>query len=375
MCDRVDRVSRWFDHIYFNGVRTIKYAVYFTVILLLLSGCGEDKGQSVPNQDDVVLAEKVGTMAQTQGFIELKSGWKMVRDPVHTGQYGVASDPAILRETHGLSMYYTGLDPISNRTILCLAISKDGLHWTEAQTDVRLKGMVLDGHEGAWDENLETACVIRVGQEYWLYYSGYRDQGDPIKGFPASLGLATSTDGVVFQRHGGSPLLFPKEDGFDCHAIYSPVVVKTTTGFAMVYCGHAYAGKRVGVRLLGATSSDGIHWTRCSTPVLEGETIGPWTKDGVAEPALLYHQDAWWLFFTGLNGEQRVIGVAQGPSPFGPWEIRKTPILQPSDKAFADRQLLAPSVLVDPDRIRMWLLGIRMGNEEIQVGYAELGLR
>ena len=111
----------------------------------------------------------------------------------------------------------------------------------------------------------------------------------------------------------------------------------------MVYCGHAYAGKRVGVRLLGATSRDGLSWKRLPRPVLEGAAVGEWTRDGVAEPALVRDGDSWRLFFTGLKDEERAIGAARGPSPFGPWKVEKDPILRPTPGAFADRQLLAPS--------------------------------
>ena len=102
-------------------------------------------------------------------------------------------------------MYYTGLDPESNRTVLCLATSPDGRRWTEASTDRRIKGLILAGTSGAWDENLESAFAIRAGGEVRLYYSGYRDKGDPMKGFPAALGLAVSTDGVTFRRRSATP--------------------------------------------------------------------------------------------------------------------------------------------------------------------------
>jgi hypothetical protein len=299
------------------------------------------------------------------------SAWKVSASSVFIGQYGCASDPTVLRFEQGYRMYYTGLDPESGRTVLCLAESADGLQWTEATTDKRLKGLILAGRNGEWDENLESAFVIQVGKEYRLYYSGYRDSGDPAKGFPASLGMATSTDGIRFTRRQKQPLLSPLKDSYDHHALYSPVVVKTKEGYAMVYCGHAYAGKKPGVRLLGATSADGLKWKRLPKPVLEGSAVGDWGRDGVAEPALVETETGWSLYFTGLAEENRVIGLAAGRSPFGPFQVKKEPIIEPKPGSFADRQVLAPTVLMDGGRSRMWLLGTRVGSEEISIGYAE----
>jgi hypothetical protein len=89
----------------------------------------------------------------------------------------------------------------------------------------------------------------------------------------------------------------------------------------MLYAGHCYTDCQAGwgVTMLGATSSDGLTWQKLDHPVLQGTTLGlDWTKDGVAEPALLYDNGVWYLFFTSLQGATREIGLASGPSPFWP---------------------------------------------------------
>ncbi len=297
--------------------------------------------------------------------------WSVSSEAVYSGLYGCASDPTVISVDGKLRMYYTGLDPESDRTVICVVTSIDGKSWQEIDTGHRLSGLALAGIPGQWDENIESAYVVKANGKYLMYYTGYTDKGDPLKGFPAALGIATSDDGIRFKRLGQLPALSPTMNGLDTHAIYSPVVVPYQDGFRMIYCGHAYSGPNPGVRILGATSKDGITWKKHSSAVLEGSPLLPWTKDGVGEPALLKDGDDYWLFFTGLLAEERCIGIAKGPTPFGPWEINRDPIISATDNAFANRQVLGPSVTIEAGKARMWLLGTCKDDEQIRIGYAD----
>jgi hypothetical protein len=142
-------------------------------------------------------------------------------------------------------------------------------------------------------------------------------------------------------------------------------------GWLMVYAGHAYdVGAKTGNRLLAATSPDGLTWTKEATPILEASPAQAWRSDGVAEPDLVPGPDGrWYLFFTGLQGERRVIGVASGPTPRGPWEVDPDPIVVPR-ATFEDKGVLAPSILIEGDRVRMWYLA-HGSPDYFVVGYAE----
>lgn len=303
------------------------------------------------------------------------ASWTRHAAPVFEG-HATASDPTIVREGSRLLMVATDLDVATNRTDLVAATSADGLAWQFAATDGPQAGLVLVGRDGKWDENLETPELARRGSTYLLYYCGYRDGGTPIKGFPAALGLATSTDGRHFRRVSDDPILRPTPGWYDNDAVYSPTIVNDGSGWVMLYVGHAYTkldkiGGRGGVYLLAATSPDGIAWTKRPTPVISPGGALPWMRDGAAEPALVKAPDgAWYLFFTGLSGEDRVIGVARGASPFGPWQIDPAPIVAPSDAGFDARLVLAPYVIIDGTRARLWYLGSD-DRERIRVGYAE----
>ena len=210
---------------------------------------------------------------------------------------------------------------------------------------------------------------------YLLYYSGYETEGDPAMGFPAKLTVASSTDGTHFERVSNDPILYPTPGWYDNDAVYSPAVAVAGEELVMVYAGHCYTDCRSGwgVTLLGATSSDGLTWTKLEQPVLQGTTLGlDWTKDGVGEPALLYGSDGQWhLFFTALEDATREIGLASGTTPFGPWTVLDQPILQPTPGEFDEGGVLAPFVLQEGDLLRMWYLGQTLGEQAFAIGYAE----
>jgi hypothetical protein len=141
----------------------------------------------------------------------------------------------------------------------------------------------------------------------------------------------------------------------------------------LLYTGHCYTDcvDEPGVRLLAATSSDGVAWIKRGEPVLTRSTEIAWMNEGVAEADIVYGPDgAFYLFFTGLQGEQRVIGVARGASPLGPWEINPVPIVLPTPGAFDAGGVLSPEVLIEGGKARMWYLSFTAEGYP-WIGYAE----
>lgn len=332
----------------------------------------------------------MAALAQTGGNPALVSpsdapyalSFEKLQQPVFTGQY-IASDPAIIVEDGFLRMFYTcfvvpetGFVPEDVRAGICSATSPDGLSWTEVDSgNPNTLGLVLRGIEGSWQENLEASFAIKVEGTYLLYFSGYETEGDPAMGFPAKLAVASSTDGVHFVRVSDEPILEPTPGWYDNNAIYSPAITIAGDHLVMVYAGHCYTQCDVGwgVTLLGATSGDGLTWTKLDQPVLQGQALGlDWTKDGVGEPALLFLPNGeWLLYFTSLQDATREIGLASGPTPFGPWTVVDEPILRPTPGLFDEGGVLAPFVLLENDTVRMWYLGQTLGEESFAIGYAE----
>ena len=141
----------------------------------------------------------------------------------------------------GYRLWVTGFDGMSYK--IGQGTSADGIDWTVG-TDLVFEA---DG-EGFDSKSVAQPEVHRVGETWYMWYGGYdTTNSDPG---PWRIGLATSPNGVVYERKGVSiPLA---EDGDDAWSTRDPAVIKTADGWLMVYVGLAPDGK---YRLLSATST------------------------------------------------------------------------------------------------------------------------
>lgn len=149
---------------------------------------------------------------------------------------------------------------------------------------------------------------------------------------------------ATFTRVYDHPIMTPTLTSKDRLAITSPSVVRLGGLYYMIYAGF---GLRT-VRLLGATSPDGVTWTKRAAPILEPFGGQPWMNMGVAEAELRRGSDGvFYLFFTGLGpNETRAIGVARSTGgPFGPWVVNPNPIVQRSGEF---PKAIAPSAVINP---------------------------
>jgi predicted GH43/DUF377 family glycosyl hydrolase len=124
---------------------------------------------------------------------------------------------------------------------------------------------VLDvGVPGSFDVNgVVPTCVLRVGDELRLYYTGYR-LGTPEAPYSQLLGLAISRDGgESFVRHSDCPVL----DASAAEAVTraSAHVAPVGDGFTMFYSGGSRWTERDGKQLpvynvRRLESPDGVEW-------------------------------------------------------------------------------------------------------------------
>ncbi len=199
----------------------------------------------------------------------------------------------LLRDT--FRMYYAagGRD---TKGRIALALSTDGIHWTKYGSATPVFGPDSTG----WDSHfLDTPDILYDGQ-FKLYYFGDSDN-DPPGG---AIGLAVSSDGVSWSRVGTSPVLSPGADGdWDGLFLESPTVLyDPSSGLYFMYFSGADTTWRV--RIGGATSPDGIHWTKMpENPVLTPGGASDWDGFAVATPTVLKRDTLFEMWYCGASVE------------------------------------------------------------------------
>ncbi len=122
-------------------------------------------------------------------------------------------------------------------------------------------------------------------------------------------GFAAVNAGRVFKnwhRLSNQPLLSPRGTSWESAGTFNPAVVVHDGKFVMLYRAQdAHGTSRLGY----AESSDGIHFTRRTDPVLSPET--EYEKDGgVEDPRLVKIGDTYYLTYTGYNKKDAQLCLA-----------------------------------------------------------------
>lgn len=173
--------------------------------------------------------------------------------------------PQVRRFPEGVwRMYYHSLDPERMVFVVCVAESHDGLTWIK-------RGEVLGpGEPGGFDALGIGTRHLLLHQNRWLmFYEGVGEGGY------RSIGLATSEDGLRWQRQAGSEpdgsiLAHAAKDSgcWDAFAVGTPRVVPLPDGsFRLYYVGAnetptGFADELAMVQQIGVAFSDGANFQR-----------------------------------------------------------------------------------------------------------------
>lgn len=311
------------------------------------------------------------------------SGFTKTSIPVWEG-FTVAGDPSVIRDGNMLYMYYTTFNPDDSdgNVEISVVVSEDGISWDYAPIDPvgteNPETVALESNPDGWDCILETNDVIKIGDEFFIYYSGYEPENSSSIGIArAEIGVARSTDGFKFERFLDEPVLARSTNGNDNTALFSPTVVEFEGIFYMVYTGWCLPEDNCEVdvpafQLLGATSEDGINWVKREEPVLSGDDIDFEFVEAVFEASLIEGPDGFfYLFFTADDEESNAtFGVARSENPFGPWDVFSEPVILPDAPVDLD-EIVAPDVVIENDEFRMWYSAVLGDFDDFQINYAE----
>ena len=158
--------------------------------------------------------------------------------------------PHVLKTDDGYRMYYSGFGEDGSMQV-GLALSEDGIRWekyddpntTEAPY-AESDPVLYQGEDGDWDDGgVERPRVIETPDGWVMLYRSPQHGTDP-----ARLGLATSEDGIVWEKYGTDAIIAPDSvpNGIslwffsllyenDTFYLYLEALVRPNTGLSHIF--------------------------------------------------------------------------------------------------------------------------------------------
>jgi len=197
--------------------------------------------------------------------------------------------PKVIEDATGFKMYYTCV----RNEIYCIgmATSSDGKTWTKYPSNPVLTA----GVSGSWDDVNVAFCSVVFdstksdSSRYMMWFGGGQ-------GAATNIGLATSSDGIVWTEYSGNPVFIPGISGWDRVAVFEPAILKVNGYYHMFYLGNHGGTNSVG----WAYSPDGMNWTRGDTlPVL---TAGGQWEQQIGDIDVKFINNKFHMWYSGYSG-------------------------------------------------------------------------
>jgi len=300
--------------------------VHFPLLFLLLTGCGRYADFTLP------APEPSGPRAPFT--------WEANPEPViPRGDSSDVLNPSVVRFQGAYWNFYSEFDGQTHAWHTAAATSSVGIAWTKL-------GRVLSPQAPEGSYIAANGSALVAGDEILYWYE---------IGYPLRISLARSRDGKNWTRQGDAVVPLGPRGSFDERAVADPYVIRAGGNFYMFYLGQDRARRQnLGI----ARSSDGVVWEKLRTnPVLEPGGPGTFDENGVGEPAVWTSGGQWWMLYRGRDKkEQRRLGLARSTDGVR-WE--RVPNFIASGSNTWDSQVVCdPSIEQMPDgSIRVWFGG------------------
>ena len=320
--------------------------------LLLLAGCNAYSDFTLPK-----LEPKAGTVrwqwdVRPEPVLSRGSAWDSVD----------ALNPSVVRVAGEYVNVYSGYDGRAWHT--GIARSHDGLAWTR-------KNKVLSPDPATWEGDYiaSNGSALVVDGKWMYWYQGGR---------VPRIGLAISSDGRTWRKHGPPVLETGPRGSWDERGVADPYVIRVGDAFYMYYLGQDRARRQ---RLGVARSQDGVQWQKVrSGPILELGELGAFDETGLGEPAIWQEQGSYWMLYTARDPrEYRRIGLARSQDGVRWQRVTTEPVLA-GGQPWNAKVVCDPTVLpADDGGVHVWFGGGDRAepaeNLNGQIGYARLRLR
>src|ERR1700694_94462 len=219
---------------------------------------------------------------------------------------GGVEDPRLVKFGDTYYLTYTGYNKKDAQ--LCLATSKDLLHWGR-------QGVILPAYKGNWNVGWTKSGAIvpeKVNGKYWMYFLGTSaDKND-------QMGLADSTDLIRWTEATNVPVLPRRAGRFDSRVVDpGPPPILTKDGIVLVYnAADDQLIYRTAVAVFDRRDPRKVVW-RSDQPDFVPEK--DWEKVGQVPNVVfgegIVRQGNRYLFYYG--GADKYVGVAEVPVILG----------------------------------------------------------
>lgn len=167
-------------------------------------------------------------------------------------------------------MYYSGIDACNCEIAIGLATSTDGIEWTKYDGNP-----ILTRSQSGWDSSyVRNPKVRNNGSTYFMYYTGSDVKPIWSTSYADQIGMATSSDGIVFSKHAANPIVPRGDSGSwdDAFTEAGSIVVVGGTQYLFYTGARDHPSPSMGGL---AISNDGVTWSKYhGNPILVGDTSG-----------------------------------------------------------------------------------------------------
>jgi predicted GH43/DUF377 family glycosyl hydrolase len=243
------------------------------------------------------------------GYAESVDGLHFNRHPVPVlspeAEYekdGGVEDPRLVKFGDTFYLTYTGYNKKDAQ--LCLATSKDLLHWQR-------QGVILQAYKGHWNVGWTKSGAIvpeKIDGKYWMYFLGTSaDKTD-------QMGLAYSSDLIHWTEATDTPVLPRRAGQFDSRVVEpGPPPIVTKDGIILIYnAADDHLVYRTAIAVFDRRDPRAVLW-RSEEPVFFPET--DWEKVGQVPNVVfvegMARKNNRYLFYYGAA--DKYVGVVEVP--------------------------------------------------------------
>ena len=210
---------------------------------------------------------RIGYAESTDGLHFTRRPQPVLSPETDYEKNGGVEDPRLQKFGDTYYLTYTGYNKIDAQ--LCLATSRDLLHWTR-------RGVIVPANRGNWNVKWTKSGAIvpeKIAGKFWMYWLGTAADGTD------QMGLSSSPDLLHWAEETQTPVLPRRPNKFDSRVVEpGPPPIITPNGIVLIYNGaDDHLVYRTGIAIFDR--KDPRHLiSRTDTPVFAPEK--DWEKVG-----------------------------------------------------------------------------------------------